>query len=171
MKDPGRWLYLVAGVVLGGLGAAGLAPRPAALAGGNDRFEDYILSTGPVAVNPRIPTDGIWLLDYRSGKLLATLVDRTQGKITDWADVDLVTDFGLRPRADVHFLMTTGQIAQGQAALYIAETSSGKMGVYTMAPRFDGQAGIMIRRHDVASFRRDAVKEQPVAPVAVQPRG
>ena len=37
-----------------------------------DRFEDYIMCTGACAVNPRSPTDGVWLLDYRAGKLLGT---------------------------------------------------------------------------------------------------
>ena len=85
------------------------------------------------------PTDGVWLLDYRSGKLLGTVVDRDKGKINGWAEVDLTTEFNLAPRANVHFLMTTGQIAQGQAALYVAETSSGKFGVYTMGPRRTGR--------------------------------
>ena len=48
------------------------------------------MCTGAVAVNPRAPTDGVWLLDYRAGKLLGTVIDRTQGKIVGWAEVDLV---------------------------------------------------------------------------------
>ena len=100
-----------------------------------DRFEDYIIATGEVATNPNVPTDGVWMLDYRAGKLLGTVIDRTQGKISGWAEVDLVTEFGLPPRKDVHFLMTTGMVAQGQAALYVAETTSGKFGVYTMGLR------------------------------------
>jgi hypothetical protein len=62
-------------------------------------------------------TDGVWLLDYRSGKLLGTLIDRNQGKIVGWAEVDLTSEFGIPPRQNVHFLMTTGNITQGQAAL------------------------------------------------------
>jgi hypothetical protein len=49
--------------------------------------------------------------------------------------------------------MTTGQISQGQAALYLAETVSGKFGVYTMGPRPDGRSGVAIRRHDLVLFR------------------
>ena len=59
-----------------------------------------------------------------------------------------MTEFGLAPRADVHFLMTTGQIALSQAALYVAETSSGKFGIYTMGMRPDGQPGVVIKRAD-----------------------
>jgi hypothetical protein len=55
--------------------------------------------------------------------------------------------------------MTTGNVSQGQAALYVAETSTGKLGVYTMGQRSDGQAGLGIRRHDLVPFRQP---EQPI---------
>jgi hypothetical protein len=154
MKDIGRLLWLVAGLALGVAGAwlvlSGARPAEAS----NDRYEDYILCTGPVAIAPRAPTDGIWLLDYRAGKLLGTVIDRMQGKIIGWAEVDLVKEFGIRPKQNVHFLMTTGTIAQGQAALYVAETATGKVGVYTMGPRPDAKPGIAIRRHDLVLFRQ-----------------
>jgi hypothetical protein len=154
MKASGRWLWLVAGLVVG-VGVAGLylgGTRRAEAA--NDRFEDYILCTGPVAVAPGAQTDGVWLLDYRAGKLLGTVIDRIQGRILGWAEVDLVREFGIQPKQNVHFLMTTGSIARGQAALYVAETTTGKVGVYTMGPRPDGRPGIAIRRHDLVLFRQ-----------------
>ena len=129
----------------------------------NDRFEDYIMCTGPVGVTGKTQTDGVWLLDYRSGKLLGTVIDRSQGKIVGWAEVDLVSEFGIQPRQNVHFLMTCGQIAQGQAALYVAETSTGKFGVYSMAPRTDNQQGVAIRRHDLVLFRQVGGKDAPKA--------
>ncbi len=109
--------------------------RPAEAA--NDRFEDYILTTGPVALQPFVETDGVWLLDYRTGKLLATVIDRNVGKIISWAEVDLQQEFGIQPKQNVHFMMTTGSITRGQAAVYLAETTTGRMGVYSMgaAPR------------------------------------
>jgi hypothetical protein len=55
----------------------------------------------------------------------------------------------------VHFLMTTGTIAQGQAALYVAETTTGKFGVYTLGPDPAGQQGLVIRRHDMVLFRKN----------------
>ena len=84
----------------------------------------------------------------------APLIDRLNGKIVGWSEVDLVSEFGLPPRQNVHFMMTTGMIAQGQAALYVAETSSGKFGVYTMGTRPDGKPGIVIKRHDLVMFRQ-----------------
>ncbi|MBI3721525.1 MAG: hypothetical protein HY248_03145 [Fimbriimonas ginsengisoli] len=82
------------------------------------------------------------------------VIDRNLGKIIGWAELDLVSEFGITPRQNVHFLMTTGNISQGQAALYIAETTTGKFGVYTMGPRPDSQPGVMIRRHDMVPFRQ-----------------
>jgi hypothetical protein len=153
MKDLGRFLWLVVGLVLGV--AAGMyfgSSRPA-LASSNDRFEDYIICTGPVAITPNVPTDGIWLLDYRAGKLLGTVIDRNLGKIVNWAEVDLVQEFNIPPKQNVHFMMTTGSITAGQAALYVAETTTGRFGVYSMGPRPDGRAGLVIRRHDLTVFR------------------
>ena len=157
MKDCGRLLWLLVGLVLGGGGVAVyLGQSRPAQAATCDRCEDYILCTGSVEVNARAPTDGVWLLDYRAGKLLGTVVDRTEGKILGWADVVLVSEFGLPPKQNVHFLMTTGTIAAGQAALYLAETTTGKIGVYTLAPG-DGGSGISIQRHDMVMFRKGAV--------------
>jgi hypothetical protein len=154
MKDLGRLAWLGVGLLLGGLGAAAYfgASRPA-LASANDRYEDYIICTGPVSIMTGSPTDGIWLLDYREGKLLGTVIDRNLGKIVQWAEVDLVKEFNIPPKQNVHFMMTTGTITQGQAALYVAETTTGRFGVYTMGPRPDGRVGLVIRRHDLTVFR------------------
>jgi hypothetical protein len=156
MTDRGRLLWLVVGLLLGGSGVAvWLGHQPVARAN-NDRYEDYILCTGAVANRFGSPTEGVWMLDYRAGKLLGTLIDRGAGKISGWAELDLVNEFKLPPRHNVHFLMTTGMIAQGQAALYVAETTSGKFAVYTMGQRPDGKAGVMIKRHDLVLFRTGA---------------
>ena len=95
------------------------------------------------------------LLDYRAGKLLGTVVNRVSGQIGGFAEVDLVKEFGIPPRTDCHFMMTTGVITRGQAALYVAEVNSGRFGVYTMVPGENGAfaGGIQIRRHDMVAFR------------------
>ena len=163
MKGINQWLALLVGLVLGAGGAALYLGKPKEVQAGNDRFEDFILCTGPVAVLAKgTPTDGVWLLDYRAGKLLGTVIDRTQGKIVGWAEVDLTAEFGLQAKQDVHFMMTTGYVTQGQSALYLAETATGQFGVYTMGPGQNGN-GIVIRRHDVTKFRQQA-GAQPAAP-------
>ena len=134
-------------------------PRPA-VAASNDRYQDYIMATGAVSVNPKVQTDGVWLLDYKSGKLLGTVIDRTQGKIVGFAEVDLTAEFNLQAKADVHFMMTTGYVTQGQSALYLAETSTGQFAVYTMGPGQNGN-GVVIRRHDMTKFRQQAGAAAP----------
>jgi hypothetical protein len=142
-------------IVLGmGIGLSLATANP--VHAGNDRHEDYIICTGAVAIQPRAQTDGVWLLDYRGGKLMGTVIDRNNnGKIVGWAEVDLVSEFNIPPREDVHFMMTTGQIADGQSVLYVAETKSGKFAVYSMGPRQDNKPGVVIRRHDMVMFRSD----------------
>jgi hypothetical protein len=108
-------------------------------------------------------TDGVWMLDYRSGKLLGTVIDKAQGKIVGWAEVDLVAEFGVAPKQDVHFMMVTGWISAGNSALYVAETTTGKVGVYTMAAGANGE-GIAIRRHDMSAFRKVAAPPEPGKP-------
>lgn len=150
------------GTVLAGAGGVALGvlatvfyfgqPRPVGAAS-NDRYGEYVMATGAVTVNPRVQTDGVWMLDYRSGKLLGTVIDKSLGKIVGWAEVDLADQFEVKPLQDVHFLMTTGYISQGQSALYVAETTTGRFGVYTMGPGANG-SGISIRRHDMTTFRQ-----------------
>jgi len=147
-------LVLLAGVGLGCLAVIlGTGSPTPVRAASNDRYQDYVMATGAVTINAKIQTDGVWMLDYKSGKLLATVIDKTQGKIIGWAEVDLVAEFEVAPKQDVHFMMTTGYITQGQSALYLAETTTGKFGVYTMGPGPNGN-GIAIRRHDISSFRK-----------------
>ena len=154
-----RFIYgmlLLAGVGLGCLAMLALGGNPQPVhAASNDRYQDYVMATGAVSINAKIQTDGVWMLDYKSGKLLGTVIDKAQGKIVGWAEVDLVAEFEVAPKQDVHFMMTTGYITQGQSALYLAETTTGKFGVYTMGPGTNG-VGISIRRHDLASFRTPA---------------
>src|SRR5262245_25647678 len=126
MKDSGRLLWLIVGLTLGVVGMGLYFNAAPTVQAANDRFEDYGMCTGPFGLAGRSETDGVWLLDYRSGKLLGTVIERTSGKIVGWAEVDLVNEFGIPPRQNVHFLMTCGQIAKGQAALYVAETTTGK---------------------------------------------
>jgi hypothetical protein len=155
MKDTSRLLWLTAGLILGGLGTfLATGSTRIAQAATHDRYEDFIMCTGPASLFPGISTDGLWLLDYKAGKLLGTVIDRQTGKIASWAEVDLVNEFGLEPKQNVHFMMTTGAIAPGQAALYVSETTTGKLGVYTMGARPDRQPGVAIRRHDLVLFRQ-----------------
>jgi len=161
MHDLKRMGWLVGGILLGiAATVLYLSDSRPALAASNDRYEDFVICTGACATAPRDatghmdPTEGVWLLDYRTGKLLGTVMDKGRGKIVGWAEVDLVSEYGVRPKDPVHFVMTTGAISTGQSVLYVAETTSGKLGVYSMASRTDGKGGVVIRRHDLVLFRQ-----------------
>lgn len=157
MRERRHLLWLASGVMLGAVVVWWLndTPRPAQAAT-LDRHEDFIMCTGPVSLFPGVPLEGVWLLDYKTGKLLGTAIDRMHAKIISWAEVDLVTEFGIQPKQNVHFMMNTGNISPGQAALYLAEVTTGKMAVYSMGPRPDGRYGVAIRRHDLVLFRQPA---------------
>jgi hypothetical protein len=161
MKPAGRYVTLILGAALGVIVTVLYQGwQPAAQARPNDRFEDYVMCTGACAVHPvtkqaPTPTDAVWLLNYRNGKLMGTVIDRAAGKIVGWGEVDLTSEFSLPPKSNMHFLMTTGNIAAGQAALYVAEVSSGKFGIYTLGPDVNAQTGVSIRRHDLAMFRKN----------------
>jgi len=144
-------------MLLGAIGVWWLngSARPV-LAATLDRHDDFIMCTGPVSLFPGVPLEGVWLLDYKTGKLLGTAIDRLHAKIISWAEVDLVNEFGIQPKQNVHFMMNTGNFSPGQAALYLAEVTTGKMAVYSMGPRPDGRAGVSIRRHDMVMFRQAA---------------
>jgi hypothetical protein len=156
MTNSGRMLWLFTGLALGvaGAGLYLLPNRPAMAA--EDRFEEFVICTGACAITPRAPTDGVWLLDHHSGRLLGTVIDRSLGKIIGWSEVDLATQLGIPGRQNLHFVMTTGNIALGQAALYVAETTTGRFGVFTLGPRPDNGPGLIIRQHDLTSFRQAA---------------
>src|SRR5437764_12345938 len=102
MNTAGRLLasVVMAGLVVGlALGAVGVGvrlghPAPAGAANG-DRFEEYVMCTGACAVSPRAPTDGVWLLDYRAGNPLGTVIGRTRGKVGGCSEVGLAYAFAV----------------------------------------------------------------------------
>jgi len=137
-------LLLFAGVGLGLVVAGGRSPQ--IRAGGADRSGETILTTGVVSVQYdegskiQVPQEALYYLDYKAGKLLATIPTFRQSSnsttyLEPFAERDLVADFkvdldnGPRPR----FLMTTGQLGTfggGWAPLFVFETTTGRVGVY-----------------------------------------
>jgi hypothetical protein len=140
-------LVLGVGILLGWLMAA---PRSAVVlhAGAVDRSGESIIATGTVLLRydemtkSAVPLDAVYFLDYKGGRLLATIpsyqqTGRTTHLLHGFAERDLVADFkldldgGARPR----FLMTTGALGQyssGWAPLYLFETTTNQVAVYRM---------------------------------------
>jgi hypothetical protein len=150
-------LTLAAGVALGAL-AAGRAP--AVRAGGGDRWDESVLATGPTFVKYnegskiQVAQDAVYFLDYRAGKLLATvpslqqMVGASARHLSAFVERDLVADFklDLDRGAHPHFLMTTGSMAAGAgnsygdgwAALYVFETTTRQVAVYKIQQQMIG---------------------------------
>lgn len=160
MKDLGRLLWLAVGLVIGIAATAYCIRETRPALAGNDRHEDYIICTGTITLGVNLLADGVWVLDYRAGKLLGAAIDRNLGKISPWAEVDLVQEFNIPPKQNVHFMMTTGSPVAGQTALYLTEINTGRFAVYTMAPRPDGRGGLVIRKHDASVFRPQPANPQ-----------
>lgn len=160
MKESTRFLWLGLGILLGIVGASATQRVTKPALANNDRCEDYILTTGPIRLGVGFDADGVWLLDYRGGKLLGTIIDRNFGKVVSWAHVDLIQEFAIPPKQNVHFLMTTGAPIKGQSALYLTEINSGKFGIYTMSPAADGKGTVVIRRHEATWFRKPPPEEK-----------
>jgi hypothetical protein len=128
-----------------GWGLSGLRPT-SLLAGAGDHAGESIVATGPVlvrydeATKAPIPLDAVYFLDYKAGRLLATIPTYQQSTssthiIDNFVERDLVADFkldldsGPRPR----FLMTTGSLGpytSGWAPLYVFETTTSQMGIF-----------------------------------------
>lgn len=142
---------LAVGLALG-WGLSGARPLPLR-AGGGDRFDESILTAGPTTIQynegskVQVAQDGLYYLDYRTGKLIATVPTfrKTIGAarmIETFAERDLVADFkidlesGPRP----HFLMTTGSMAtgssnaygEGGAPLFVFESTTRQVAVYRL---------------------------------------
>lgn len=176
------WLSISASLVAGvAIGWFFNAKQPVFAGGGTDRHEDFILATGPInqsfSNNPNAQflnaeLDGVWMLDYKSGKLLANTINRQTGKMIGFGEVDLVKEFEIAPRANVHFIMSTGNVIKGQSVLYLVETSTGKMGVYSMlsnetANTANGSERVLIRRHDMVSVRNNNLMNSMNNPMPV----
>jgi hypothetical protein len=133
--------------------------RPAMVfADGVDRAGETIMATGPLlvrydeATKAPIPLEALYILDYKAGRLRASLPTFRQSTqsttiIESFVERDLAADFkidldrGPRP----HFLMTTGSLGPytaGWAPLYVIETTSSQIGVYRLdSQKTTGKSG------------------------------
>ena len=157
MKEIGRLFWMIVGVALGVAGTFTLRSGPDKVqAASNDRYEDYVMCTGPVEVIPKTPTDGVWLLDYKGGKLLGTVIDRVKGKIVTWAEVDLVEPVRHSAQAERPFHHDGRHHRPGTVRPVHRRDHDRQVRRLHMGPRPDHQPGMVIRRHDMTSFRQAA---------------
>lgn len=182
----GSVVWLAVGLILG-VGLAGGRPQELR-AGGGDRSGESIVATGPIAIRfdegtkVQIPEDALYYLDYRAGKLKATVptyrsVGGTTKHLEAFAERDLVADFGLDvdngPKP--HFLMTTGQLGTlgaGWAPLFVIETATGKAAVYRIQQAFGIRTQLRIDLLEIRSTdpadATSAAAASPIPPPVVR---
>lgn len=137
-------IVLLAGMTIG-WGMASMRPAKL-LANGGDRWGDRALASGPIAVEmtaDKIPIaqDALYYLNYSTGKLMTTIptYKQTVGGtevFTEFAERDLIADFGIKPGMNPHFLMTTGSLGMrsaGWSPLFVVETETGQVATYKVA--------------------------------------
>lgn len=167
---------LALGVILG-WGLATL-PRPQATlrASSGDRWGESILTTGPVLVRyseghkVQLAQDAIYYLDYKGGRLLATVPSFQQSLgatklIEGFAERDLVADFKLDPDTGPrpHFMMTTGSLGpytEGWAPLYVFESTTNQVASYKVQPQLVGKKTLpKFELLDVRSFAPGSIAQ------------
>jgi hypothetical protein len=132
------------------------SPTPTLMAHGSDRAGESILTAGPIMIRydegTKVPIsqDALYYLDYKGGRLLATIPAMQQSlgstKMLDaFAERDLVADFKLDPDngPKPHFLMTTGALGTysgGWAPLYVFETATNQVAIYRIEQVRQGQS-------------------------------
>lgn len=169
---------LAVGLALGWLATG--TRTPALRAGGGDRWDDSILASGPTFVRynestkVQVAQDALYYLDYRSGKLHATIPALRQSVGTTsvlgaFGERDLVADFkldldtGARP----HFLMTTGSVPTGSvstygdgwAPLFVFESTTRQVAVYKVQQQVVGTATSV--RLDLLELRAFGTRPAP----------
>ncbi len=169
-------LMLTAGLVLGWALAGVKAPALHAT-GSGDRSGESILAAGPVMVRyndglkVQMTQDALYYLDYKTGRLLATIPSYRQSagtaKYLDaFAERDLVADFtidldhGPRP----HCFMTTGALgiySDGSAPLFVFESTTSQVAVYRVQQQTVGT--ITQPRFELIEIRSFARNTAPAA--------
>jgi hypothetical protein len=112
-----------------------------------------LITAGPIsieyneALKSPVPRDAIYYLDYRGGRLLATIPSPLQSGnvkrvIDSFAERDLVADFKLAAgSSSPHFMMTTGTMGAlngAWAPLFVFETNSKQVATYKLVPQTIG---------------------------------
>ncbi|HEY4307959.1 MAG TPA: hypothetical protein VGN12_00780 [Pirellulales bacterium] len=165
-RSPG-WLILV---LLVGVGLGALVPRAPLHAVATDHTDNFAIATGPVDDE----LEALFLLDFLTGSLKCAVLSTSTGKFNSAFETSVMDDLGLKANQNPKFMMVTGaaglrrqggQMQPGNAVVYVADTSSGRVvayavpwtrGLATSVMPFKGQ----LFRLDVLQFRTQAVRSQ-----------
>ncbi len=165
---------------------AALLPTPLR-AGGGSRSGNSASTAGPVKVETgaamglgagkiQAPLDAVYWLDYAGARLYAAIPSARQtardvALLRDFAERDLVADFGLAPGVEPKFLMQTasmGGMGGGTALLVVIEATTKQVAAYQARSKtslLDGRPDFQCLQ--VISYARNPRATAPPAPAAV----
>jgi hypothetical protein len=164
-----RVVWTATGIIIG-LILGGFIPDSPLHAVGTDRQENFALATGMVDEG----VEAVYMLDFLTGDLRAAVLNPTSRQFANFYQRNITTDLKVEKGKSPRYVMITGEAdlrggGQGQFAssvLYVAELSSGYMGVYALpfSPAAltrggGGQTQFLIPLQVVA-FRTGAVRPQ-----------
>jgi hypothetical protein len=135
-------VWLLAGL-LAGVGLVVMLQGQPAQATATDHSDDFAIATGHLTTE----IEAVYLLDFKTGYLQGTVMNRQTGKFQSFYKRELAQDFDLKGRQKPKFIMVTGsmQSAVSQVpvnhVLYVAELNSGKLAAYAMPYRGEVRAG------------------------------
>lgn len=141
MTNPSA-VWLLTGLVLG-LGIALFVQGQPVQATATDHSDDFSIATGHVSAE----LEAVYLLDFKTGSLLGSVMNRQNGKFQSFYKRELQADFGLTAKQKPKFIMVTGAMQSAVAqqpiyhVLYVAELNTGKLAAYGMPYRGETRAG------------------------------
>lgn len=132
---------LALGLALGAL-VSDRTPK-VVLARGGDRSGESTVTTGTIATiyNPvtksSVVQDAVYLLDYKSGRLIGTIPEpkmtgKTQSLLGPVVERDLVQDFQIAPGGTPKFMMTTVMTPEGWEPVLIFELTTNQVASYRL---------------------------------------
>jgi hypothetical protein len=135
-------VWLLTGL-LAGVGLVIFLQGQPARATATDHSDDFAIATGHLTAE----VEAVYLLDFKTGFLQGTVMNRQTGKFQQFYKRELAQDFGLNARTKPKFIMVTGAMQNARAqvpvnhVLYVAELNSGKLSAYFMPYRGDVNQG------------------------------
>ncbi len=132
-------VWLLIGIFVG-LGLAGAFQAQPSFATATDHTDEFAIATG---VMPSTDVEAVYLLDFKSGLLLGTVMNKQTGTFQAFYKRPLGADFGLKAGQKPKFMMVTGLMTSAKApvpiahVLYVVELNTGKIAAYFMPYRGD----------------------------------
>ncbi|HEX3870946.1 MAG TPA: hypothetical protein VHV77_10945 [Pirellulales bacterium] len=128
-----RVLWLGVGIAIG-LTAASLWPRTPLHATATDRTESFAICTGSADGT----NEAVFTLDFLTGELSGAVVNPTTRSFTATYKRNIMSDLKVEPGRNPKYVMCTGlgdlrpvgNMQFGSSFVYVAEVTTGMMGIY-----------------------------------------